>query len=71
MYQHSRGVPRTISVICDNALVSGFALQQKPVGATIVQEVCRDFDFHAAPGAHVHAAPAPAAALRRDRETAS
>ena len=47
IYHHSRGVPRTISVICDNALVSGFALQQKPVGVTIVQEVSRDFDFHA------------------------
>ena len=31
-----------------SSLVSGFALQQKPVGATIVQEVCRDFDFRAA-----------------------
>jgi general secretion pathway protein A len=49
IYQRSRGVPRTISVICDNALVSGFALQQKPVGLHLVQEVCRDFDFHAAP----------------------
>ena len=48
IYHHSRGVPRTISVICDNALVSGFALQQKPVGVTIAQEVCRDFDFHSA-----------------------
>ena len=47
IYQQSRGVPRTISVICDNALVSGFALQQKPVGVTIVREVSRDFDFHA------------------------
>jgi general secretion pathway protein A len=47
IYEHSRGVPRTISVICDNSLVSGFALQQKPVTAAIVSEVCRDFDFDA------------------------
>ena len=61
IYQQSRGVPRTISVICDNALVSGFALQQKPVGVTIVQEVCRDFDFHAAPESrYVPNEPTPA-----------
>jgi general secretion pathway protein A len=66
VYRHSRGVPRTISVVCDNALVSGFALQQKPVGAAIVQEVCRDFDFH--PTSDTHYAPAePAAALFRPR----
>jgi general secretion pathway protein A len=66
VYQHSRGVPRTISVICDNALVNGFALQQKPVGAAIVQEVCRDFDFHRT--TETRYAPAePAAALLRPR----
>ena len=60
IYQHSRGVPRTISVICDNSLVSGFALQQKPVGVTLVQEVCRDFDFQTAPESRYMAGPAPA-----------
>jgi hypothetical protein len=66
VYQHSRGVPRTISVICDNALVSGFAVQQKPVGAAIVREVCRDFDFH--PTAETrYVPPEPAAALLRPR----
>ena len=44
----SGGIPRTISVICDNALVGGFAADQRPVGRDIVLEVCRDFDFHGA-----------------------
>ena len=39
------GIPRTISVVCDNALVSGFALDQHLVGASIISEVCRDFDL--------------------------
>jgi len=66
IYQQSRGVPRTISVICDNALVSGFALQQKPVGVTIVQEVCKDFDFHAAPETrYMPTEPTPAFAAPR------
>jgi general secretion pathway protein A len=45
IYQYSRGLPRTISVMCDNALMSGFALDQRPVDGEIVREVCRDFDL--------------------------
>ena len=41
IHQHSRGIPRVISVICDNALVNGFAADQQPVGASIISEVCR------------------------------
>ena len=26
IHEHSRGIPRTISVMCDNALLSGMAL---------------------------------------------
>jgi type II secretory pathway predicted ATPase ExeA len=39
------GIPRTISVICDNALVSGFAQGVKPITAEIVTEVCDDLDL--------------------------
>lgn len=45
VHERSGGIPRTISVICDNALVSGFALDRRPVDASVVLEVCRDFDF--------------------------
>lgn len=41
IHQHANGIPRVVSVICDNALVNGFAADQKPVGAAIVGEVCR------------------------------
>ena len=43
IHEQSRGIPRTISVICDNALVTGFALGRQPVDRQIVMEVCRDF----------------------------
>jgi general secretion pathway protein A len=49
--ERSRGIPRTISVIADNALVSAFALQLRPVTSEVVLEVCRDFDLAAAPSA--------------------
>lgn len=45
VHRGSRGIPRTISVICENALISGFALQRRPIGPDIVNEVCRDFDL--------------------------
>ena len=48
VHERSRGIPRTISVICDNALVSGFALDRKPVDRDLIVEVCADFDFTSA-----------------------
>ena len=42
IYRASGGIPRIISVICENALISGFALKQRPIGPEIVDEVCRD-----------------------------
>jgi general secretion pathway protein A len=48
IHEYSQGVPRTISVMCDNALMSGFALDQRRIDGKIVREVCRDFDLHPA-----------------------
>jgi hypothetical protein len=45
IHERSRGIPRTISVVCDNALVSGFALGRQPVDREVVLEVVRDFDL--------------------------
>ncbi len=47
IYERSGGVPRTISVICDNALVSGFAAETTVIGADMIREVCDDFDLRA------------------------
>jgi len=47
IHEHSKGIPRTISVICDNALVHGFALGRYPVDRGMVLDVCRDFDLNA------------------------
>ena len=42
IHEYSGGIPRTINVICDNALVSGMALGRQRVDRAIVVEVCRD-----------------------------
>jgi len=45
IHEFSGGIPRTISVMCDNALLGGMALGRQPVDREIVSEVCRDFDL--------------------------
>jgi general secretion pathway protein A len=47
IHERSGGLPRTISVICDNALLTAFALGQRPVNTHTVGDVCRDFDLPA------------------------
>jgi general secretion pathway protein A len=63
IHEHSRGIPRTISVICDNALVSGLALGRQPVDRDLVMEVCRDFHLDNG-GSNGSARPAMPAVLR-------
>jgi general secretion pathway protein A len=45
VFEASAGIPRVINVICENALIGGFANQVKPVTQAIVTEVVRDFDL--------------------------
>jgi type II secretory pathway predicted ATPase ExeA len=45
IFRHSGGIPRTISVICDNVLVAGFALRRPTIDPDIVLEVCRELDL--------------------------
>lgn len=45
IHERSGGIPRTISVLADNALVSGYALVQRPVCSKVVLEVCGDFNL--------------------------
>jgi general secretion pathway protein A len=45
IFERSGGIPRTINVICENALLTGFAADQRPIEPEIVFEVCGDFDL--------------------------
>ena len=59
IHEYARGIPRTVSVVCDNALLSGVALGRQPVDRAIVLEVCRDLclrgEAHAVPPARITA----------------
>jgi len=39
IYKYSKGIPRLINVICDNALLNGYAMDQKVIGYQTIQEV--------------------------------
>lgn len=45
IFERSLGIPRTVNVLADNALLTSFAAGQRPVTRQIVLEVCRDFDL--------------------------
>ena len=45
IHEHSRGIPRTVNVICDNALLGGFAMGRQRIDRAIVMDVVRDFDL--------------------------
>jgi general secretion pathway protein A len=51
IHERSSGIPRSISVMCDNALLTGFGLGRQPVDREIVLEVAKDFDLGDSRGA--------------------
>lgn len=42
VYEHSRGIPRLINLLCDSALVYGFAEQKATIDAATIRDVARD-----------------------------
>lgn len=45
-HKYSRGIPRVINLLCEHALISGFADQQRPVPADTIETVAREFELH-------------------------
>jgi type II secretory pathway predicted ATPase ExeA len=41
---YAKGIPRTINILCDNALLIGYGLSQKKINGDIIHEVIRDMD---------------------------
>lgn len=42
IYKRSRGIPRLINLICDNLLVTTFAMEQRVATIEMLDEVCQD-----------------------------
>jgi general secretion pathway protein A len=44
IYQYTKGIPRLINIVCDNALLMGYATDQKVIGRKIVHEAIKNLD---------------------------
>lgn len=49
IWQYSRGIPRRINVLCDNALLIGFGLQNKRLGPSVIREAIEDLQSSSLP----------------------
>lgn len=45
IHLYSLGIPRVVNLLCEHSLVNGFAEQQRPIQAAIVEEVAREFQL--------------------------
>jgi general secretion pathway protein A len=44
IYKYSKGIPRVINIVCDNALLTAFSMDQKHIGKSIIKDVIRDLE---------------------------
>ncbi len=44
IYRYSKGIPRLINVVCDNALLNGYASERRVIARSVVQEVIDDLE---------------------------
>jgi general secretion pathway protein A len=49
IYASSRGIPRVVNLLCEHALMSAYAEQQRVVSPEIVQRIAMNFDLLAKP----------------------
>jgi general secretion pathway protein A len=47
IYSYSGGIPRLVNVLCDNALLTAYALRKQEIDAAIVREVAEDLSITA------------------------
>ena len=49
IYRHSRGIPRLINTVCENALINSYARQLRTVPPEIIDEVATDLRLNVVP----------------------
>ena len=50
VHRFSRGIPRVVNVLCDNALILAFSREAPKVSAQMVEEAASDLGLSANPG---------------------
>jgi general secretion pathway protein A len=43
IYQHTRGIPRLINTVCENALIAGYARQMRSITPDMIDDIAVDF----------------------------
>jgi general secretion pathway protein A len=43
VHRHSRGIPRLINTVCENALITAYARQARSVTPDIIEDIAADF----------------------------
>ena len=49
VYEYSRGIPRVINLMCEHALITGFADQIRPIPARVLRQVAKEFELDVIP----------------------
>jgi general secretion pathway protein A len=44
IYRYSKGIPRLINIVCDNALLAGFVLERTRIGKPIIRDVVNNLE---------------------------
>ena len=47
IWKYSKGVPRKINILCDNAFLVGYGMNIKKINSNVVQEALQDLTWHA------------------------
>jgi len=45
IHRYAHGIPRVINMLCEHALISGFADQKSPIGPTTIVELAKEFEL--------------------------
>src|SRR5262245_27483195 len=53
IHSYSGGIPRIVNVLCDNALLTGYALGRKEIDTGIIREVAEDLSITVDPGSRL------------------
>jgi hypothetical protein len=67
IHRYSRGIPRLINTICDNALFEGYLLKQKKIDASLVATVVKDLGLSDNEQATSEIECAPMGTISRER----
>jgi general secretion pathway protein A len=44
IYKYSKGIPRLINIVCDNALLTGYSQEQNRISKAVIRDVIRDLE---------------------------